>query len=131
MSATPAYRACRQQRGLVPFGGGDVDRIGVSQRRFRKLPGALNVRPGCGLDDDLEGLGIQQRLSQVRRLERMAGPPGGGHQPGHHFEREVSWGEQRLCRRLRSKHFGSRCSQGPGIGNRINDDRRIDDHDAG
>lgn len=83
-----------EQRGVLPFGGSHVDRVGVAQRLLRQLPGSTHVAPRRRLDGDLEGLRILQGLWDVRGREGVPGSIRGRCQTRHDLEREVARSDQ-------------------------------------
>src|SRR5574340_1332117 len=78
-----------KQCSVVPFGGSDVDRVGIAQRRLHEHPGAMHVAPQGCFDLDPERLRVLQGLPQVGLPQGMVGAVRGGPESRHDLEREV------------------------------------------
>jgi hypothetical protein len=60
-------------------------------------------------------------LCQVRGLEGMLGPVGGGPESGHDLEREVPGRDERFGGRLGGQHLARRDPPRPGVGDSVDD----------
>jgi len=89
------------------------------------------VRPRSRLYRDLEGLGVSQGLRKVGGLKGVDRPIGCRPKTGHDLECEVPGCGEWFSRWLGSEGGTGRDASRPRIGNPVDDDRRVDDHEAG
>ena len=121
----------RQQSGCVPFGGSDVDRVGVAQRPLREGPSSMDVKPRRRLNDNFECLCRLESQSEVCGPQGVVWPVRGGAETGHDLEREMPR-RRELLSRWHSCQCCTRCDTSrTRIGNDIDDQRRVDDQLAG
>ena len=135
-AADRCARACDtsvggQEAGLVAFRRGDVDGVGVTQRCLRQHPGTLYVTPRDGFHSDLEGLRIGQRLRDVGLLERMTRSVRRSAKAREHLECEVPRSAQRFAGRLGGQRLPGGFTPYAGVGNGVDDHRRVHDHRGG
>ena len=112
----------------MAFGAGNVDSVGVPQRRLSKGPATPDVSPWRGFDRDLESFRIEEYLFDLVGLQRVTGPVRCRHETRQDFDGKMAWRAEGLGGWMICKRLTGSLAAGAGVGEGVNDNRGVNNH---